>query len=432
MKKKKFSFVLMLFLTIALGGNATGLSPWQCSIGDKPVYDSIDDISFNFDVAIDIVENSTASIYNTDNESIATGNLRVFNYTGANSTTGTAIIAFEEPLLLPKGETYKLVVAKDLIFNKEEPSVSNDELSVEFEVPATLGSAKPSVKDGTTIASAERFSFTFNTEISAIEGAKFILERNGKQVRSYSCTATWDWNLGVATMDFGGAINFEKGVEYSIIMPEGCVSSFYRSDITNAETSVNFIGGSAEPFMPIKYTRCSLIDNSDNGLLGKVNFYYDLRIGLVANPVVSLYNVSDDVMVKDVVPALSEENGEWILSADFENIPVIQGKEYSVIIPEETIVSLNGDVLVNAREVMPINNISGISRTSDSTGNFSINNRTITINQIAGGSDIRLVSLDGRTICRSASDSETFSVSVESSGIFLLQINGKTFKIVII
>ena len=81
-------------------------------------------------------------------------------------------------------------------------------------------------------------------------------------------------------------------------------------------------------------------------VLGEVKFYYDRPIALSANPIIKLNIENENLTVKEVVPTISEENGDWVLAADFENIPLISEKGYTIIIPEGTIVSKEGDVVV--------------------------------------------------------------------------------------
>lgn len=310
--------------------SASGLIPEQCTIGDRPVCYPIVDIGFTFDGSISITENSTATVF-SDGHPVATGVLSCSNYVGKKRIQGTAVITFESPLLLPKGKTYHLVVPEGVIYREGKPDITNEKLEVEFSVPSTLGQATPTVEEGSVVERKDRIGFFFGFETAPVDGAKAILLREGVPVREYYCDVSWDWNLGYAGIDFGENINFENGVRYSIQLPAGSTSALYRTDIVNKEAIVNFIGGYTEPVKPIQYTWCSLFDNHTTDVLGEVKFYYDRPIALSANPIIKLNIENENLTVKEVVPTISEENGDWVLVADFENIPLISEKGYTIL-----------------------------------------------------------------------------------------------------
>lgn len=415
----------------ALKGLASGLVPEQCTIGNRPIWYPISEVGFTFDGAIAVAENTLATVYYGD-QPVATGTLSCTNYAGAKRTQGSAVITFESPLVLPKGETYKLVVPGNAIYKENEPGVSNDEISVEFSVPATLGEADPSIEDGCTVEDARNIGFYFRTETAPVENSKVILLREGIPVREYDCQVSWDWDLGYAGVDFGERINFESGVRYSIKLPQGSVSALYRSDIVNEEAEVSFIGGYTEPIKPIQYVWCSLYDNRPSDVLGEVMFFYDQPIALAENPVVQLYLEDDDIVVKEVVPTLSEEDGKWVLVADFENVDLSEGKGYYIVIPEGTLVTKDGDVVINQRSsVYVVGNTNSISGLKAENCSISAGNGMITVNKMAEGSEISLFSLDGKLISHARPSAESVSLSVPDSGVYLLSINGKAYKIVV-
>lgn len=429
-KRKLIGLALILATATALNGFASGLVPEQCTIGDRMVCYPIEDIGFTFDEPIAITENSIAILL-SDGQPVETGVLSCSNYIGEKRTQGTAVITFESPLLLPKGKTYKLVVPEGVIFREGEPDISNDKLEVEFNVPETLGPATPTVEEGSVVEREERIGFYFGFETAPVEGGKAILLREGIHVREYDCDVSWDWNLGYAGIDFGEKINFEYGVRYSVQLPAGSTSALYRPDIVNEDVMVSFIGGYTEPVKPIQYIWCSLFDNHPNDVLGEVKFYYDRPITLSANPVVKLNIENENIVVKEVVPTIYEENGNWVLIADFENTPLIPEKGYTIIIPEGTIVSKDGDVIVNQRNVMGIGNSSGIVEIVNEEVAISTSNGVITIGQIVKECDIKLFSLDGTMVCNTKTSEGNVSISVPNFGVYILSINGKTYKIAV-
>ncbi len=429
-RKKLIGLLITIALASGLNGFASGLVPEQCTIGKSPVCYPIVDIGFTFDGAISIVENSKATVF-SDGQPVETGVLSCSNYIGEKRTQGTAVITFESPLLLPKGKTYQLVVPDGVIFRDGKPDISNEKLEVEFSVPATLGSATPTVEEGSVVERADRIGFYFGFETAPVEGRKAILLREGIPVREYNCDVSWDWNLGYAGIDFGEKINFENGVRYTVQLPAGSTSALYRPDIVNENVMVSFIGGYTEPVKTIQYIWCSLFDNHPNDVLGEVKFYYDRPITLSSNSIVQLKIEEDNIIVKDVVPSISEEDGKWVLVADFDNTPLIPEKGYTIIIPEGTIISKEGDVIVNQRNVMGVGNSSGIAEIVDREVAISTSHGVITIGQIVKGGDIKLFSLDGTMTYNTKTSEGNISISVPTSGVYLLSINGKTYKIAV-
>ena len=83
---------------------------------------------------------------------------------------------------------------------------------------------------------------------------------------------------------------------------------------------------------------------------------------LSCDPKVQLWYGDNSEMVKEVVPTLTEENGQWVLKADFEKTPLTSEKGYTIVIPYGTLISANGDVVVNSRRTVNVGDATGISQ----------------------------------------------------------------------
>lgn len=419
--------ISMVAGVLPLGCFASGLVPEQCTIGERPVYYPIVDIGFTFDRAIQTTDNSVATIY-MDNTPVAAGTISSSNYVGKNRTQGSVVVSFDHPLILPKGKSYTLVVPKGVISAETSSDMSNDELRVDFEVPATIGFSCPSIENGSVVTAADRIGFYFDTETASIENREIILYREGIPIRTYPCDVSWDWNLGYAGVDFGESIKFEAGVRYSVKLPENSVSAYKRPDIMNEAVSVDFVGGYAEPVQSIQYVWCSLYEDHPGDVLGEVRFYYNQEIALSCNSIVQLVMDGSQV-VKEVTPTLSTQNNQWVLSANFEDTPLITGKGYSVVIPEGTLVTPTGDVVVNSRNVMSIDNSSGISQVEDNKSTISIQDGLLTVEGIKAGDEVKIYSIDGKKLYSTVASSESVSMRVPDADICILTVNGKTKKI---
>ena len=367
MKKIIFTLISAAVLALPSAGYASGLVPTQCSLGKKPVVYPVEELFFTFDGAVAVAGNSVATIY-FGKEAVAEGVLSVSNYTGQTWTQGCAIIKFDPPLLLPKGKTYSLVVPEGTIFREGDPSVSNDELSVEFKVPENLGPVHFDVKDGVTIDKTTGYgglpTFYWGIETEPVGEPSFILCREGVPVREIPAYVTWDWDLGQAHPETEEGMRFEKGVHYSLVLPAGSARSMYRGDIVNEEAVFNFVGGHEEPVPPIDYAWCSMYTDQPDGTLGVVKFYYKYPVALSANPVVQLCIGEEDRVVKEAVPVLSEEEneyGRYVMTVDFEDTPLEPMKGYSIVIPEGTLVRTSGDPVINGRNEVSVGDASGVT-----------------------------------------------------------------------
>ena len=90
---------------------------------------------------------------------------------------------------------------------------------------------------------------------------------------------------------------------------------------------------------------------------------------LSENPVVQLCEAHEGkgTVVKEVVPTVRNENGQWLLVADFDGFPLAAETGYSVVIPEGTLITKDGDVVVNRRNVTSVGNTTGIEGVEVST-----------------------------------------------------------------
>ena len=344
MKKIIFSLISAV-LAFTLTCSATGLVPTQCSLGMKPESSPLRDMLFTFDCCVGVSENSIATIY-SGKKAVATGVLSVSNYIGEKCAQGTVIVKFATALVLPKGKKYTLVVPKGVIFKEGDPSVSNDELSVKFEVPKNIGPVHIDIKDGVTIAKTTGYGglpvFFWSMETEPVGEPSFILYREGVPVRKIPAQVRWDWDLGHAYPKVEEEMHFDKGVHYSLVLPAGSVHAMYRDDIVNEEAVFNFVGGYEEQPTPIGYVWCSLMKTGHpRKAYGVVKYYYKEPVEFSANPVVRLYSRDDNRVVKEAVPVLSEEEneyGRYVMTVDFENTPRVAKRGYRIEIPYGTVV----------------------------------------------------------------------------------------------
>lgn len=374
MRKVLFVAAVAAGFMLPTNASAKGLVPEQTSFDHSShVYAPLSEFSLSFDGAVDVYSNpSTANLY-CGGKVVETAMVYVRNDVGQKRTQGWVIGEFLEPLVLPKGKSYKIVLPANTAYSVDNPELTNDEITLEFDVPENLGPFHTDIKDGAVVESAKSMCFYWGTETAAVDDAsRATLYRENVAVREFPFDVTWDWDLGQAHVDFGETLNFEDGVHYSLVIPAGSVSAQYRSDIVNEEAVLNFIGGYTEPMPTINYVWCSLFTDHPKDYLGEVIFHYAPQpLRLSENPEVQLWIVDDNQLVKSVVPTLYENDGIWILTADFEQTPLESETGYTIVIPEGTLVSTTGEVMVNSRVVVGIPDTSGIESVSSNEDSIS-------------------------------------------------------------
>ena len=217
-----------------------GLVPTQCDVGmERPVYHSTEEITLSFDQAIGVreTEELKAFIYQ-DGKTVDMADIRAQNYSGNGWEEGLAVMRFANEFL-PKGHTYTLKVNPGVIHSLADPDVRNGEISVSFTVPGHLG--RHSVgHEVNTEGRQGRATFYFETETEAVGSPVAVLLRDEVEIGSFPVSVTYDWGLGQAMVGFSSDYSFDDGARYTLVLPEGSVSSRYRSDITNEEERVCF------------------------------------------------------------------------------------------------------------------------------------------------------------------------------------------------
>lgn len=362
---KRIYIAMTLLACTSFLVSASGLEVTEYPFDVRKAYYPIWDARFQFGQHVSLGSNTVATVLH-EGEVIAYGTVSVSNYTGGVSgeIIGFADVTFETPLVLPKGESYTMVVEKDAVTAVDDPRITNDEIRYDFEIPSDIGPAR--FDNGQTISTAKSLWFYWSTETEPLGEPYALLYREGKLVREYPLHVSWDWDLGQAYVDLGGDTHFEKGVQFSVVIPEGLICAWQREDITNNRVEVSFIGAYEEPLPSLHYYWCSLYDNHPDGVIGEVSFFYDREIVLSLDPVLQLVE-DDSEVVMEAVPTLVEKDGEWILTADFNNYPMKPSVGYSIVIPEGTVIAGSGDPVFNSRSTVILNGGSGIDevRTGD-------------------------------------------------------------------
>lgn len=356
---KKISIILGSFVLTAISAMAaTGQAPKpeSCTVGDRPFTRPLDEIGFYFDGGIKLLDGASATV-KCDGEIVAVSTrMEVSNFTSSKRTQGSLAIFFDGQNL-PKGKDYTLTVARESVAS-ETGEVANAEFSQAFTIPATLGPVHFEVEDGIVIEKTSRYgglpTVYWGIETEPAGEPSFVLYREGKPVRELPASITWDWDLGQARPVVEEEIRFEKGVNYSLVLPAGSAHAMYREDIVNEEVVFNFVGGYEETVAPLAYVWCSLFtDHSD--VLDVVTFTYDRPIRVAEGARLQLWETESDKLVKEADAYLDTRVNCWAVSADFGGFRMLPETGYTFVIPEGAVVADDGDPVVNARTEIPLN-----------------------------------------------------------------------------
>lgn len=352
---------------IAMGsfGAYASLVPEQCSIGERPLDKPLRHVALSFDEEVSICKNAKAFVTNNGETVAEAVNLSISNNILGKDCQGWLNIEFDGECL-PTGLQYVMHITAGSITT--DNGIFNEEILIPFEVPANLGEVHFNmVEQNSEIESLQLLSCSWMFETLPVGEPEWELYRDGELVRKIRAEVTSDWDLGSAFLNFGETIHFEKGIDYSIVLPEGSVSAEHPG-IVNKETILNFTGGYAGPLPSPSFIWCSLYADIPD-IVNEVSFHFDIPIVLVPDKPIYFVENGPDNRRWSAVPYLTESDGLWIVTADFGGVELISGMGYTVEIPESTIVTANSDIAVNKKSSVSISNtgIDAVNRTTFDT-----------------------------------------------------------------
>lgn len=408
------------------------LVPEQCTIGidGRPVCYPIEDIGFSFDGKI-TAKDGIKGYITCNGDTIVEKAITIKN----GKRQGWAKMTFDEPLILPKGQDYKVSVPAGMLALESDPTVTNGELSSVFNIPACLPVAEHSIKDGDTVEKAMSITFYYKVETKALATnpiAMLYRNTNGQwiKVRTLPLKVTYDWDLGQAYVNFEQEMHFEKGVEYQIVIPEGTISALRRDDIVNEEACITFTGGYTEPLPTVDFTWCNLFGMKDFSNINDLKFYYDIPITATPGMEISLWQSDDGPMIAGAEPTVSTENDKWVLTTGFGGLDLSAYDGFVVVIPEGLVVSAEGDVVVNKRSSTQIEGTTGISNVTGNETAVSCDGRRVIITNAVNGGRITLLTADGKTLLTKTAVGTEERIPLPGKGLFVVNVDGTSYKII--
>ena len=423
----------MLLVKPLYAGSTDKLLPVGNSIENRLVYEPIEVVYLDFSVAIAISDGAKATI-TCDGERMAEGVITMGDARGQRQ----AAILFDKTIL-PKGKSYKLEVPAGAIYTRDQPTIVMDRCVTPFTVPEYITTRGCSIQEGEIVGYTKSISFYYDTETEPLGTPMATLYREGVPIQSVAVYITWDWDLGQMHAHFDKYVDFEEGVHYTFTLPEGSMTPRFRTDITNAESSVNFIGGAAtppaevpDPIPPLSFVKCSLYDwTTPQEVLNEVYFYYDEPIKLSDDPKIQLFDGSDKSLIKEVIPTLMREDDWWIVACDFGGVR-IPDEGAMLIITEGSVLRAGDNKGQNDKNTIRI------TPTPQSTDQVEANNPSIyghngqiIIDNAPMGELVSVYAVDGGLIAREVISAHSFVLSVEPSAVYVVSLLGRTYRVIL-
>lgn len=335
-----------------------GFAPEQCNIEDKHFVRDLEFVYYTFDGAIELTDIPSVYIVSGTDIVAYADSYSVENYVGKKRTQGT-LTAFFEPLRLPLGQDYKVVLSPVTVRSGEDETVINSQYEATFTVPADLGPWNGCISENSVVTQTSSLTVFWGYETFPVGEPEFILLKEGAEIGRYPAYVTWDWDLGQAYAQFGEVLKFERDAHYTLLLPAGSVRT-YRDDIVNTEVRLNFIGGYEEPAEPeIRYKYVTFLTHPE-GRIGMLGFVYDIPVEVREGGVFYLFNSECSQLVGEVPAWVNHDVNCFMVCADFSDIPIEPEVGYTIVIPDGTVYSSEDPERTNGREVYGVQGQSGI------------------------------------------------------------------------
>lgn len=426
---------IRLLITICMGiltgttvfGSST-LNMYSCSVGDRPFDGALEFINMNFRGEIEQTENCAAYITSGDDLIIEAASIEIENYQLGSGAVDACLSIIFNGEYLPLDDTYTVHLAAGSIRLKNSPDAMNEEISVSFEVPADLGDAEFDIYfNGDEIAGADSFQCTWGHEIMSLGEPIWTVYRNEVPVRSYTGYTDCDWDMGYSGFRFENYVRFEKGAEFSVRLPAGSVCG-NRNDLLNDDVALTFRGGYNGTIEKPGISRSSL-DDGVPAHLWDVTYVFDKPINVVPDQLLRLYESGSQEAMQTAIPTVEEDNGEWILHADFGGILMNQGTNYEIEMPEGVVVTREGDIAVNSRHITTVSP-SGVRHETIMEPRVWLTGQELHITGISASDMIDVYTSSGLLIEHVTGSTGDLNVTLPVRGVYIIKAGKSTYKFI--
>ncbi len=441
MKTFKILTLLMAGAGTAIGTQAADFNVTQAKLlGEGNISNSlkhkvsfmspVNDVCFEFNSHIVATGNIQAYLLDGNDILAQTSDYRIDNLTIGDKDCGDLYMNFGK-FCAPVGGEYTIRLIAGAVSPEADTSMLNEEVSFNFTVPADFGEAEDffTSVNGISIQKYVATSQSLHAELAGVwnKDGKMLgtpeweLYREGELIGKYPSQFSWDWDQTEMKPEFGECVYFEDGVNYSLVLPAGSVCAPLREDILSKEFRIDFIGAYSETTEFPKYTYCNAW-MYDWDKIGEVVFTYDVPFDLetVKDMKVQL-TVEDEngTTVYEEVPELSKGYA-WFLSADFGGVDIEEGKTYTLSVPEGTVRKANGQ--------SGIKTITGERLTGCQV---KVAGKTVNLSGMTPGSNVTVLDASGKVINSFTATKETASITVPSSGMYVVTVDDMVFKVIL-
>lgn len=436
MLKSLFSIIPLLCMSIC--ASAGVLKPVQISVNNRNAavreYDNISNVRFCFDTAISLKDDAVGYVYD-DGNIVAKGS---FSIVPLSNDKEAQLNIENAPLLLPLGKEYSIVIPEGVFLSVGNTEDRSDRIELKCNIPEKFSDFDTDIDyqlpDGThaqhPLLSEGTFMFYYCIELASVDNAKMILCRNDIPIMEFPVGGGWDFGMGFTTTKFGRMLNFEKGVKYTFILPEGSVCSKLRDDMVNAEAKKECYGGYERNFAPIEYESCDVANQAGMSQLNVVKIDYSTPVALAPQARLQLLNAEGDVL-KEASATLAESLGTYTLTADFDCVRLDEGSGYVLCIPEATVVGTGEDITVNARNLIPLNGYElSVDNVNAGLSHVRLADGQLHIDNLRHGDRISVYTVDGTSLGQAVATGHSVTVQLPQGTVFCIaNVNGRAYKV---
>lgn len=231
--------------------------PYYCFWGDMGefVCGDIEKIEISIYEKVDVADTATARIMLGD-EVVAESSKMECKKEWKDYEKETEIkFYFSAPVKIEKGRVYRLVLPAGNFKSHDNPEVGYKEYSKEIELTNYFVGTDSQLFDGCNLSFLYCGGFRFgkmNAKLEKVGNPKISIYRGKDLVASADVMLTHDYTAdGVFSsyiqFYFDQRIEFEEGIVYTLLFPEGSLRMKSRNEVVNREICINIIGKAYVP-----------------------------------------------------------------------------------------------------------------------------------------------------------------------------------------